>query len=304
MLPSLTDGFAAVQRSNRRAIAMLVALALVCSVLLLFRASLWAKWLGRCLVQTEDPQKRLGYVMRLAGLGQASVPVAADLLSQDAVELRSFGVFLLSRVDSPLATRHLRRAIDDPDEDLRRMALQEYARRRDAEVAAELARRLDDPRPDVVGWAAVGLATDHLEQGLEPLIRAARHHRDPGVRVQAIQALALTNRREPLDALIDCLDDMTRYAGWTAIDASAARAIRAAGAGKSASFGVSGTTTDVEGSGEPPVYIVGQEADRALRAITGLSFDYEVDDPEARSRAIAAWREWLAARPSDRAAQP
>jgi hypothetical protein len=293
MLPSVTDGFGAVQRSNRRFVAMFVALAVICAVLLVFRYPLWARWWGYRLVNTADSQARLGYVMRLAGLGEASVPVGAGLLSRDDLELRSFGVFLLSRVNTPLSTRHLRRAIDDADEDLRRMALQEYARRPGAEVAAELVRRLDDSRPDVVGWAAVGLATDHLDAGLEPLGRAARSHPEAGVRVQAIQALALTNRREPVDALIDCLDDMGRYTGWTAIDASAARAIRAA-SGRSASFGVDFPT---DAPDAPPQYIVGQEADRALRALTGVSFDYQVDDPEVRRNAIAAWREWQTATP-------
>ncbi|MBN1511723.1 MAG: HEAT repeat domain-containing protein [Phycisphaerae bacterium] len=290
MLPSITDGFGAVQRSNRRLVAVLVVLALACTALLVFRYPLWARWWGHRLVQTNDSQERLGYVLRLAALGEASVPVAADLLEQNDVELRSFGVFLLSRVNSPVSTRHLRRAVDDADADLRRMALQEYARRPDPEVAAELVRRLDDPRPDVVGWAAVGLATDHLDAGLAALTHAARSHADAGVRVQAIQALALTNRREPVDALIDCLEDGSRYTGWTAIDASAARAIRSAG-GRSASFGAEDSA---DASDTPPEYIVGQEADRALRALTGVSFDYQVDDPEARQKAIAAWREWLA----------
>lgn len=290
MLPSITDGFGTVHRSNRRLVAMLVVLALACTALLVFRYPLWARWWGHRLVQTDDSQERLGYVLRLAGLGEASVPVAADLLEQNDVELRSFGVFLLSRVNTPVSTRHLRRAVDDADADLRRMALQEYARRPGAEVAAELVRRLDDPRPDVVGWAAVGLATDHLDAGLAALTHAARSHADAGVRVQAIQALALTNRCEPVDALIDCLDDMSRYTGWTAIDASAARAIQSAG-GRSASFGAADSA---DASDAPPEYIVGQEADRALRALTGVSFDYQVDDPEARRKAIAAWREWLA----------
>ncbi len=291
MLPSVTDGFGAVQRSNRRFIAMLVALAVACAVLLVFRYPLWARWWGHRLVQTDDSQERLGYVMRLAGLGEASLPIAADLLEQNDVELRSFGVFLLSRVNTPVSTGHLRRAIDDADVNLRRMALQEYARRPGAEVAAELVRWLDDPRPDVVGWAAVGLATDHLGAGLAALTHAARSHADAGVRVQAIQALALTNRREPVDALIDCLEDMSRYTGRTAIDASAARAIQSAG-GSSASFSAADSA---DAPDAPPEYIVGQEADRALRALTGVSFDYQVDDAEVRRRAIAAWRDWLAA---------
>jgi hypothetical protein len=40
--------------------------------------------------------------------------------------------------------------------------------------------------------------------------------------------------------------------------------------------------------------VVGEEANRALRALTGISFEYRADDPQVRSQAIAAWREWQA----------
>jgi len=42
------------------------------------------------------------------------------------------------------------------------------------------------------------------------------------------------------------------------------------------------------------VHIVGEEADKVLRRLTGQSFDYRSDDPAARESAIAAWRQWRA----------
>jgi len=102
----------------------IAAMAAVWVVVMLSRHTIWAHWWAYRLRHTDDVAKRLDYLARLAGLGEASVPVATDLIHSDDIEFRSFGVFLLSKADSPVAAAHLRTAINDDDQDIRRTALQ------------------------------------------------------------------------------------------------------------------------------------------------------------------------------------
>jgi HEAT repeat protein len=263
---------------------------------LLARHTIWARWYGYKLQTTTDVGERLECLGRLLRLGDASVPVGAKLTRNKDVGLRSFGVVLLTALRSEKAKPYLLTAAEDPDPDIRRSALAGYAAQAGSDVTAELIRRMDDARVDVAMQATAELARNRPEEAVTPLIRAVRGHGEIGVRIQAIQSLAMLEAGEAIDVLIDALPDLSTYSGRTAIQASAERAFQSAGengdgAGGSASIG------------QPvkPVHVVGEEAAQALRAITGQSFDYRADDEPARESAIAAWREWRA---SQQATQP
>jgi HEAT repeat protein len=265
----------------------IAAMAVVWIIVMLSRHTIWAHWWAYRLRHTQDVAERLDYLGRLAGLGDASVPVATDLIHCDDVEFRSFGVFLLSKADSPGAAAGLRTAINDDDEDIRRTALQAYADRSGPDVTRELVRLMNDDRPDVALTATAQLAVTRRAEAIPILVDAVRKNTNVAVRVQAIQSLAMADTVEAVDALIDCLDDTTTFVGQTATEESAVRALNAVANTGSLPDHITRADDVVE-----PVHVVGAEAARALRIITGESFGYQHDDKTARAMAIAAWRQW------------
>ncbi|UCG16032.1 MAG: HEAT repeat domain-containing protein [Phycisphaerales bacterium] len=265
----------------------IAAMAAVWVIVILSRHAIWAHWWAYKLQRTDDVAERLEYLARLAGLGEASVPVAADLIRSNDVEFRSFGVFLLSKADSPVAAAHLRSAINDEDEDIRRTALQAYAAGGGPNVMRELVRLMNGDRSDVALTATAQLAVTRRAEAIPILIDAVRMHANVAVRVQAIQSLAMADATEAVDALIDCLDDTTTYVGQTATEEAAARALNAVANAGSLPDHITHTDGVME-----PAHVVGGEAAKALRIITGQSFGYRHDDETARASAIAAWRQW------------
>lgn len=286
------ESTAASRRPTRRMIIAIGLMVVLWVFVLLARHSIWAYWYGHKLQTTTDVGERLDCLGRLVRLGDASVPIGATLTRQDDVGLRSFGVALLTALRLPKAVPHLLAAVDDPDPDIRRSALAGYAAQEGSDVTAELIRRMDDARLDVAMQATVELARNRPEEAVTPLIAAVREHREIGVRIQAIQSLAMLEADEAIDVLIDRLADPSTYTGRTAIEASAERAFQAASPSDDSAGGSASIGQLVE-----PVHVVGEEAARALRSITGQSFGYRADDEPARESAIAAWREWRASQP-------
>jgi hypothetical protein len=285
MLPSLNDGFSNVRRANRRMVVAIGLMVVLWLVVVLARHSIWAHWWGYRLQRADDVSERLHYLGRLAGLGEAGLPIARDLLNSEDIEMRGFGVNLLSRVRTPAAADGLLVAVADPDPDIRRLALQAYGDHTGPDVIATLERLIHDPHPDVAQWAVVCLATRHGPASFPVVISTARGHDDPGVRVQAIEALAMVDAHEAIDTLIECLNDLDTYAGQTVIEQSAARALGSMVPSEATQ--IPSDSPDGESS-----RVVGDEAARALRILTGESFGYRAADAEARKNAITAWREW------------
>ncbi len=291
MLPSLTDGFRNVHQANRRTFIAIAVMIVLWLAVVLSRHTIWAHWWAYKLRESEDVPDRLYYLGRLAGLGKDSVGVARQLLSCDDVELRSYGVHLLSRVETAESKAGLLAAVADPDPDIRRLALQAYAARDGADVVTELTRLMTDPHDDVAMWAVVSLVTKHGGSARPVVIDAARRHTNVAVRVQAIQALAMVDADEAIDTLIACLPDLTVFVGRTAIEESAAMALDSASA--AGPTGQPPARPPTAGRiDNAPTHVVGEEAARALRALTGESFGYSAVDMDARQRAINAWRRW------------
>jgi HEAT repeat protein len=270
---------------------LIIAMIAFWCVVVLSRHAVWAHWCGYKLRRSAGVEDRLSYVARLASLGEASESVAAGLLGEDEIELRSYGVLLLSKLDTPGATRQLQAAIDQEDAALRASALQAFGRRRGEAVRTHLVGRLADERHDVAMQAAFLLGAYHSDQAVPTLIRAARQHNHPGVRIQAIQALAMVDADEAIDALIECLGDQTTFAGRTPLEEAAHVALASM---------VSEGSVDGDAVAPPDApsrRTIEAEAVKALRVLTGETFGYEPDHPAAREAAIAAWKRWRAENP-------
>ena len=263
-----------VTSSNRRLFLAVAVMVVVWLAAMLYRNEIRARWWLYRLTSLSttdglDPHAR--YLARLASVGEAALPAAERLLQDSDTTLRSFGVTLLQRLQSPRAGELLLDASSDPDPVIRGEAVRGLGGRGDVTSLRRIVRR-DDP---VAACAAVeALASVGSQEAVEIIISQVRNGaaRDGRaglpVRVQAIESLGELQAGQAVEALIDCLADQTFFEGWTAAERSAAAAVAAMRPGNRVNW--------------PEPRTVAQYAAEALQRITGRSWDPGISPEEDR----------------------
>lgn len=267
---------------------------------ILSRNTIRAHWWAYRIASTASPVERLGCFQRLASLGDKALPAVNGLLTSDDAELRSFAVGVLHHAPSGRAFDLLLTACRDVDPDVARLAVGGVVMR-GAERAVKALTTLtgsDNERHAMIAAAALGdIGSGSARQALTALLRSSPH---VGVRVEAITGLEALQAREAIDPLIDALDDTAVYEGITERDMRMRRAFDAAGADRAVELGLPlDASVHLENR-----HVVWRYAARALRNLSGHSFDFAADESADRSAVAQAWRAWRQEQAKDAGSLP
>lgn len=240
------------KRADRRMALFIVALVLLWGAAMVNRNQIRARWWAYRLARSQQLDVRTHYLALLVSLGEPSVIAASALLRHEDAAVRSYGLVILQHAPSDEAGALLVEATGDADADLREQAVLTLGRRKNVSALKSLAQ---SPDQTVACAAAASLASVGSDQAIEILIQQVRHDKRTAVRVQAIECLGELGAGQATEVLTACLDDPTLYAGTTASQRSAARAI--------------GTLRPDLALEQPSPRTVGQFAAEALQRITG-----------------------------------
>lgn len=267
---------------------IIIMMILAWAAALLSRNVIRAYWWADRLRAADSENARWMYVRRLQSLGDRAVPPMAGLLQDDSVELRSMAVTVLHYARSQRALELLLRACGDPAEDVRRAAIGGLVARGDERAVAQLAAiaATHDERTAMISTAGLrAVATDPAKRALVDLLRFSPH---PGVRVEAIQALAALQVLGAVEPLIEALSDSTVFEGMTEGDIHAMRTFESVKDTIVRDFSLPADAV----LNLPDRRVVGKTAARALSAITGHSFDGSAALASDMTRLQQAWRSW------------
>ena len=242
---------------------LIPALILLCGAALLSRNVIRAHWWAHRLASADSAPQRLVYLQRLISLGDHAAPAVAGWLADDDVALRSMAVAVLHHARSERALRFILKACEDPDVDVRRLAIKGLAIRGDPRAVEELARIVGaaDERTGMIAAAALGMiGSDRAGQALVDLVRSSLH---PGVRIEAIDALAALGFHQAVEILREAVTDTAVFRGMTESDANASRMFQ----GAKARLAPEGDLSAGASLGMARHHSVAEQARQALRAL-------------------------------------
>ena len=216
-------------RSNRRLVIAIALLVLVWAIVILQRNAIRARWWEYRLVRAESLEDRARYLALLTSLGERAVPATERLLRNGDSTVRSYALAILNQVPGERAGGLLRRAVADPDADIRETAVRGLGARKELKALIEIVRSDDS----VAACTAVdALASIGSAEAIDALIVQVADHPQVAVRVQAIECLGVLEAAQAVDVLTACLVDDTVFDDTTLAERSAARAIQAVSPGR------------------------------------------------------------------------
>jgi hypothetical protein len=276
-------------RSQRRMMISIAVLVAIWAVAMLNRQTLRAHYYAIRLTHSSDSVVHAYYFPRLCAMGDAAVGAAARLLANQDAGLRIVAVGVLHHARSDRARTLLLKALDDPDEEVRDLAVLGLAFFHDLRATEPLMKMLSTPAEHPALEAAVALERIGGNQAVDALINAARTHPMIDVRAQSIDSLGRLGAVDAIDPLIDLLVDETPVGFEAASDRAARRALERAGL----ELNRRGITSRPVSSQPPQFRTIADVADQALRRITRESFDFRsTDPPDRKQNAIQLWRLW------------
>lgn len=255
---------------------------------ILSRNVIRAHWWAHQLAAAESPNARLGYFYRLASLGDTAVPAVSTLLASDDAGLRSFAVAVLHHAPGDRTFQRLMQASRDVDLDVCRLAVQGLAMRREKRSVSDLASIVaasDERRAMIATAALADVGSEPAKRALIDLLRSSPH---PGVRVEAIEGLETLRARGAIEPLIDALNDDAAFEGVTERGMTAVRAFEAV----RADLARSSDRPEAVSLHVEDRHVVWRSARRALRTITGHSFDFTEAAVADRITVAKTWRDW------------
>jgi hypothetical protein len=278
--------------ANRRAGIIIAVMVLLWLLVILFRNDIRAHWWAYRMARTANYDQRMSCFLRLASLKDRAVPAVLPLLNEPDAGARSFAVAVLHHGTSKKALQGLITASSDSDPNVRRSAIQGLAFRGDPPALEALERLLREDNERTAMMAANALGLVPTPDARRILMEAVTSHPRPGVRVEAIRALADARATEAVSALIEALADLGVYEGVTEADTKAVAGFDAVAAQFMAREGLS----ELPAIEVKKRHVVGECALEALLAITGREgFDGLWE--QARATDLAKdWRAWWSAR--------
>jgi HEAT repeat protein len=278
--------------ANRRAVIIIAVMVLLWLLVILFRNDIRAHWWAYRMSRTSSQEQRMSCFLRLASLKDRAVPAVLPLLNEPDAGVRSFAVAVLHHGTSEKALHGLVTASEDADSDVRRSAIQGLALRGDPPALEALERLLreGDKRRAMMAANALGLVP--APDACRILMQAVTSHPRPGVRVEAIRALADARATEAVPALIGALTDLGVYEGMTEADTKAVAGFDAVAAQFMAREGLS----ELPAIKVKKRHVVGECALEALLAITGRESSDGVWEQSRADELAADWRAWWSAR--------
>lgn len=175
--------------------------AALCIAALLGRDALYARWWAQRLAQSESPIVRAGYIVRIAGVGNAARWAVSVLGSDEHPDARQSAALIAQQIPGAWATATLLDLAADPDSDVRQVAAVALAQRRDERAipALQAAFRVGDD----VSAGAVALALATLGTGNAALAAAelAYEPARPAQRAALIAALEQLGGSVAVEAL-------------------------------------------------------------------------------------------------------
>lgn len=162
--------------------------------------------------EAADPGVRAAVADTVAAWGQGAPLEPLIVMLQDPVSsVRAAAARALGLAGSrspQVAVPALLRAIEDPDLEVRRMAINALAWCRDGAAVAAVSKLLADP-VGIVRASAIRALSRLSDDGLEPTALELLEDPDLAVRVEAIRCLRLHGTQASLAALAEIEDDAT-----------------------------------------------------------------------------------------------
>ena len=263
----------------------------LCLSAVLSRNVIRAYWWADRLAAAVSPNERLGYFYHLTGLGDTAVPAVLPLLADEDAGLRSFGVGVLHHAPGDRAFGLLVRAAQDADLDVARLAMKGLAVRAGARSVKELSTIAKTPAPGDERRAMIAttaLADLGSEAAVHCLLELLRSSPSSGVRVEAIEGLAMLRAEEAVEDLVAGLDDDSVFEGVTERDIVASRVYQRAAGDLTHQLDLPETTRLVV----KKRHVLWKRAAEALQAITGHSPHGVQQEFVEKSKTAKAWRDW------------
>ncbi len=255
---------------------------------LLSRNAIRAQWWAYRLAAAKTPTARMTYFYRLAGLGDAAIPAVSGVLRSDDPGLRSFAVAVAHHASGEEATALLVRACDDADVDVARLAIQGLGVHGDeAGVKAlwSIAVAGDQHRAMIAAAALAGVNSDSAKKALIDVVRRSPH---TGARIEAIKGLEALRVEQAIGVLVEALNDGAVFKGVTESDTAAVRVFETA---RNDLVRESKVPEDASVRVEDR-HVIWECAAKALRTITGHSFDFSTEGAATQPFVAEAWRKW------------
>jgi HEAT repeat protein len=194
-------------RSNRRLVAVIVAMVLVWAAALAFRWELRAQWWAYRLAHTASPELQDYYAVRLASIGNTSLAVIPRLLANPNEDVRLAAIDVLRFCNTPRARALLVDVLRQESDDVAERAALVLALRKDGrEAIPVLAGRLRGAAA-VARHAAVALERIGGPEAERTLVEAMPDAKEADLRAQLADSLGMLGSRAAEGALHVWLED-------------------------------------------------------------------------------------------------